>query len=119
MNRRLLNTIITVVLAYLLSLVFPWWSVMLAAFIASVLIPLKKSSVFFSPFLAIFLLWVILSYSMGKSNDFVLAQRISDLLSLGGNAYVLLLVTGLIGGLAAGVAAVFGKQIRNVFSSEN
>jgi hypothetical protein len=32
-------------------------------------------------------------------------------LPLGGNPYTLMLVTGFVGGLAAGIAAVFGKQL--------
>jgi hypothetical protein len=48
---------------------------------------------------------------LSSANDFTLAKRISVLLPLGGNPYLLILVTGIIGGIAAGFAAIFGKQL--------
>lgn len=111
MNKNIINFIATIVLALLLSFFLPWWSVMTAALATSLFIPLKKAAVFFVPFLAILLFWVLYSFILSSGNDFTLAKRISELLSLGGNPYLLMLVTGIIGGLAAGIAAVFGKQL--------
>ena len=89
---------------------------MLAAFITGFLFSLKKAAVFFVPFLAILLLWVVYSFMISSGNDFTLAKKIAVLLPLGGNAYLLLLVTGIVGGLAAGVAGIFGKQCKILFS---
>jgi hypothetical protein len=115
MTKNIKNLIFTIILAYVLSLYLPWWSVMLAAVISGYLIPLKKGSVFFIPFIAIALLWMIQSYIIGQANDFVLAKKIATLLSLQGNATLLLLVTGIIGGLAAGISGILGKQISTIF----
>ena len=104
------NFIATIVLAYLLSMVLPWWSIMLASFITAILFRLKKSAVFFIPFLAITLLWIVNAYWLSSTNDFILSQKISELLKLGENAYVLILISGLVGGIAAGIAAIFGNQ---------
>ena len=111
MTSNTLNFIVTIILALLLSLFLPWWSVMLAGFISGLLISLKKASVFFIPFLAILLFWSIYAFIIGNGNNFILAKRIAILLPLGGNPYVLILVSGLIGGIAAGVSAVLGKQV--------
>lgn len=111
MSKNLLNFIATILIAYILSLVLPWWSVMVAALATALFIPLKKAAVFFIPFLAILLFWFVYSYLMSSGNDFTLAKRIAVLLPLGGNPYILMLVTGIVGGLAAGIAAVFGKQV--------
>lgn len=111
MSKNIINFIVTIILAYLLSLFLPWWSVMTAALATSLFIPLKKMAVFFVPFLAILLFWFVFSYILSSGNDFTLAKRIAVLLPLGGNPFVLMLVTGLVGGLAAGIAAVFGKQL--------
>jgi len=111
MNKTIINFIATIVLAYVLSLVLPWWSVMTAALATALFIPLKRTAVFFVPFFAIVLFWMVYSYLMSSGNDFTLAKRIAILLPLGGNPYMLMLVTGLIGGLAAGIAAIFGKQM--------
>lgn len=108
--KNIINFAATIIIAFLLSQVLPWWSVMLASFITAILFQLNKSAVFFIPFLAIAMYWIVHSYWLSSVNDFVLAKKISELLSLNGNVYLLILVTGLVGGLAAGVSAIFGKQ---------
>ncbi|BAO74372.1 hypothetical protein [Winogradskyella sp. PG-2] len=111
MKTNSINFIATIVLAFILSLFLPWWSIMTAALATALFIPLKKAAVFFVPFLAILVFWAVYSFILSSSNDYTLAKRISELLTLGGNPYVLILVTGIVGGLAAGIAAVFGKQL--------
>lgn len=111
MTKNIKNFILTILLSFLLSLILPWWSVMAAALLTSMLVPLKKAAVFLIPFLAIFFFWGIYSYILSSANDFTLAKKISQLLTLGGNPYLLILVTGVIGGLAAGISAVLGKQL--------
>ncbi|MEM9077749.1 MAG: hypothetical protein AAGC43_11945 [Bacteroidota bacterium] len=111
MNKNIINFVATIVLAALFSLFLPWWSVMTAALVTSLFIPLKKASVFFVPFFGILLFWAVYCFVLSNSNDFTLAKKISQLLTIGGNPYALILVTGIIGGLAAGVTAIFGKQI--------
>jgi len=110
MNNNILNLISTFVLALIFSFFMPWWSVMLAAFASALFFSLKGSSVFFMPFLAIFLFWMGYAFLLSSDNDFTLAKKIAVLLHLGGNAYVLILVTAIVGGLAAGVSGVFAKQ---------
>ena len=111
MSKNIINFIATIFIAILLSLLLPWWSVMTAALTTALFIPLKKAAVFLVPFLAIFLFWFVYSFILGNANDFTLAKRISVLLTLGGNPYVLIIVTGIVGGLAAGISAIFGKQL--------
>ena len=111
MSKNIINFVVTILLAIVLSLFLPWWSVMTAALTTALFIPLKKASVFFVPFLAILLYWAVYSFTLGSGNDFIMAKRIAVLLPLGGNPYLLMLVTGIVGGLAAGIAAIFGKQL--------
>ncbi|WP_282134805.1 hypothetical protein [Seonamhaeicola maritimus] len=117
MNRKLLNFIVTIVLAFILSQFLPWWSIMVAAFITSIFLSLKKGAVFFIPFLAIAFFWMIYSFWLSSSNDFTLAKKIAVLFPLGGNPYILILVTGIIGGIAAGVAGIFSKQFSLILNN--
>ena len=119
MNKNVLNFISTILIAIVFSFFLPWWSVMLAAFIAGLLINLKKAAVFFIPFIAIGLFWSVYAFILSSSNDFIMAKKIAVLFPLGGNPYVLILVTGLIGGLAAGVAGILGNQFKNLFVQNN
>ena len=114
MTKNLTNFFLTLVLAVVLSLFLPWWAVMLAGALAAILIPLKKAWVFFSPFMAVLLYWSVYAYFLSSGNDFILAGKISQLLQLGGSPFLLILVTGIIGGIAAGVSAVFGRQLRGM-----
>ncbi|WP_111683596.1 hypothetical protein [Winogradskyella tangerina] len=111
MTKNITNFTATIILAVILSLFLPWWSVMTAALATSLFIPLKKTAVFFVPFLAILVFWAGHSFVLSSANDFILAKQISQLLKIGGNPYLLILITGVIGGLAAGIAAIFGKQL--------
>lgn len=118
MNKNAKNFVVTIILAYVLSLYLPWWSVMIAAFISGCLIPLKKAAVFFIPFIAVALLWIIQSYMLSNANDFILAKKIATLLKLNGNTILLLLVTGVVGGLAAGVSGILGRQSSALFKNK-
>lgn len=111
MIRNISNFIATIILSILLSLILPWYAVMVAAFITGMFINLKGIWVFLIPFLAVMLLWISHAYILGNANDFILAKKIAVLLPLGGYSIVLILVTGLIGGIAAGVAGILGKQV--------
>ncbi len=110
------NFLLTLVLALIFSLFLPWWSIMLAAFLSGAIVRLRKASAFFVPFLAIAVFWMIYAWLLSSANDFVLAKKIAVLLYLGEHAMLLILVTGIVGGLAAGVAGLFGNQCRVIFS---
>ncbi len=114
MKQNTINFFATIILALLLSLFLPWWSVMVAGFVTGLFFALRKVWVFIIPFLAILLFWSIYALVLSNGNDFILAKKIAVLLPLGGNPYLLILTTGIVGGLAAGIAAVLGKQCRLV-----
>lgn len=113
------NFSLTIVLALVFSLFLPWWGVMVAAFLASAIVRLRNVSAFFVPFLAITLFWIVYAWVLSSSNDFILAEKVAVLLPLKGNVFALFLMTGIIGGLSAGVAGVFGNQVRAAFSQQN
>nr|WP_321222767.1 hypothetical protein [uncultured Psychroserpens sp.] len=110
-KKNIINFVVTIIIALILSQFLPWWSVMVAGFVSALFFSLKKAAVFFIPFFAIFCFWSIYAFIISNGNDFTLSKKISTLFTLGGNPYVLILVTGIIGGLAAGVSALFGKQL--------
>ena len=115
MTKNIKNFTITMIIAFVLSLFLPWWSVMLAGFTSSFLIPLKKLAVFFIPMIAVMSLWILQSLLLSGANNFILAKKIAVLLMLSGNITSLILFTGVIGGLATGISAVLGKQTNALF----
>lgn len=61
------------------------------------------------------LFWSVYSFWLSNGNDFILAKKIAILLPLSGNAFLLILVTALVGGIAEGIGGVFGKQMKEFF----
>src|SRR6478735_8991931 len=104
------------VLAFLLTALFaialgtflPWWSVALAAFAVAIAIPLKPGLAFFGGFLGIFLGWATIAMVRDAGNEGILSHKIALILPLGGSSVALILITGLIGALVGGCAALAG-----------
>ena len=119
MRTYAINFMLTLGLALIFSIFLPWWSVMLAAFLSGAIVRLRNVSAFFVPFLAIALFWMIYAWLLSSANDFILAEKIAVLLPLGGNAILLILITGVVGGLSAGIAGLFGNQCRAIFSNKD
>lgn len=115
MRKFFLNFVLSFLLAAVLSLFLPWWSVMLAALLVGLVVHLRHTAAFISPFLAISLYWLIYAWWLSSANDFVLAQKIAVLLPLEGSASLLILVTGIMGGIAAGISGSLASTARSLF----
>ena len=106
--------ILTALLSFAASLFLPWWSIAIAAFIAAVFVHQRAFKAFVAAFLALFLLWGLHAFYMDQANDHLLAAKIANVLPLGGNYVLLIIITAFIGGLVAGMAALTGSYLRRV-----
>ena len=106
-------TILTAILAFLGGLYFPWWGIAVVAFLVALLVHQKAPKAFLAGLLGVFLLWAGLAWWIDMKNNGVLSAKIAYVLPLGGNAILLILVTGLVGGLVAGFAAMSGSYLRS------
>lgn len=107
-----ISLILTIFLSFAACLYLPWWSIAITAFIVAVLIPQRSGRAFLTGFVALFLLWGGLSFWLSNNNDHILAHKISLVVFKIDNAWLLLLVTALIGALVAGFAALSGSFLR-------
>ena len=107
-------TILTSLLAFAAGLYLPWWSIAIAAFIVSALIHQKPWKSMLSGALGLFLLWGLLAIWIDSKNQGVLSARISELLPLGGSAFLLILITAFVGALVAGLAALSGAYLKKL-----
>src|SRR5574338_639086 len=105
--------ILTALLAFIGGIYMQWWSLALAAFFIALLIPQKAGKAFLSGFLGVFILWAALAWRINMKNESILAKKIATVLPLGGNEYVLILVTAFIGGVVGGFAAMSGSYLRS------
>jgi ABC-type Mn2+/Zn2+ transport system permease subunit len=67
---------------------------------------------FVAGFLGLFLLWAGMALLKDAANDHVLSTKVAGILPLGGSYLVLILVTGVVGGLVSGLAALTGSYLR-------
>lgn len=108
----LVAIILTALLAFISGLFLPWWGIAVTSLLVGVIIHQKAGKAFLAGLLGVFLLWAGLAWWIDMKNNGVLSKKIALVLRLGGNGLLLILVTGFIGGLVAGFAAMSGSYLR-------
>ena len=108
----LVATILTAVLAFIAGLLSfsPWWGFAVTSLLVAVLVHQKAG------FLGLQLLWAGLAWWVDMKNNGVLSEKIANVLPLGGNTIYLIMATGFVGGLVAGLAAMSGSFLRSAKS---
>lgn len=104
--------LLTALCSFVAGLYFPWWSLAIMAFLVALLVRQGAGRAFLSAFIALFLLWGGLALWIDIRNTSSLSARIGELLGLGSNTLLLVLITGFIGALVAGFAAMSGSYLR-------
>lgn len=105
--------ILTAFLAFVAGLWLGWWSVAIAAFLIAVLVHQKAGKAFLAGFLGVFILWGAFAWWIDMKNEGILTKKIAEVLPLGGNSLLLILVTAFIGALVAGFGALSGSYLRS------
>lgn len=106
--------ILTSLLAFATGLygVLPWWSFAITSLIVAIAVHQKAGKAFLAGFGGLFLLWSILAILKDSANDHLLATKVAHILPLGGSYWTLILLTGCVGGLVSGLAALTGSYLR-------
>jgi hypothetical protein len=105
--------LLTALFAFIAGLYLPWWSIAIAAFVVALMVSQKAWIAFLAAFSGLLLLWSGLAFWIDNANESVLSVRIGQLLGIGDNSFLLIIITGAIGGLVAGFAAMSGSFLRN------
>lgn len=110
----LIATILTALLSFITGIyISPWWSFAFVALLVALLIHQEAGKAFWAGFLGLFILWLVLIFWVDSANGGVLSAKIASLLPLGGSKWVLMILTAIIGGLIAGLAAMSGSYLRS------
>lgn len=105
-------TILTALLAFISGLFLPWWGIAITSLLVALLVHQKAGKAFLAGMLGVFILWAGMAWWIDMKNNGVLSKKVATVLPLGGNAILLILLTGIIGGLVAGMAALSGSFLR-------
>jgi hypothetical protein len=115
----LISIVLTALLSVAACLYLPWWSIAIAAFIVAAVVQQKPLHSFLAGFVALFLLWSGLSWYISSNNNNLLAHKISLLILKTDSPMILILVTGLIGALVAGFAALSGSFVSRLNNAKS
>ena len=105
----------TALVAYLLQWYLPWWSVVIAGFVISVILSSNGVSSFFAAFLGVGLYWFIMAGMIDMGNNSLLSNRVAQIFFIN-NSILLVLITAAIGGISGGFGALAGSHLRDIFT---
>ena len=92
-------------------MVLPWWIVIIISFATCGLIAKTGKIAFWSPLLAIFLLWIGMALFKSLPNNNILASRVAEMFTLK-SWWLILLVTGILGGIVSAISGYCGYHFR-------
>ena len=111
--------LIILILSFASGYFLPWWIVAIISFLTALIIGTTAKSSFWQAFIAVLIVWIVLALFKSIPNDHILVKRIAGLFFLPSSWWgVVLALTGLIGGLVGGFAALSGLLVKKAFEKE-
>ena len=114
MKNFILSVVVISTVSAILQMFLPWWIIAVVAFMAGYATRQNGVAAFAAGFLSIFILWVGYAAILSLSNGNLLAHKVAELLPFNGHVVLLLLATGVVGGLVSGFASLTGRLAANV-----
>ncbi|GAB2946921.1 hypothetical protein GCM10027048_09910 [Hymenobacter coalescens] len=108
--------LLILVLAALAQFFLPWWNAAVVALLLSLGLARRGGAAFLAGFGGVGLGWLLLAGWLHLQADGRLSHRVAELLPLGGNGWLLVLATALLGGLVGGLAALTGVWLRQALA---
>ena len=102
-----------VFIGFVSQLFLPWWIIVVISFVICYIFNPNKFNAFTGSFIAIFLLWLVKAYVADQNFDVPMSGLLAGLMgniSSGG----IFFLTGLIGGLTAGLGGLLGTWTRQL-----
>ncbi len=104
----MLLALLVLIGAFILNIFLPWWSIAIAGLIIGYQFKEKPLPSFLWGFLGVFLLWGGQALYVHIANDGILSTRIAEMLGVG-SPFIVILITGVLGGLVSGLATMTGS----------
>lgn len=109
--------IIVIIFSFILQQFLPWWSIAIAGFLYGIIFHHTNTIAFLNGFFGVFVLWTGMALYIYFINDGILARRLAAMLYLSHGLPVVIL-TGITGGIIAGMAALLGKMLQTIILKE-
>jgi hypothetical protein len=90
----------------------PWYMAAVVSFGVNAMVHQVPFKAWLTSFFAIFILWGGLAFLYSNANEHILANKMAQILPLGGHWVLLVLVSAFIGALVAGFAGLAGSYLR-------
>ena len=113
----LTQVVLTALLSYIAEHFLPWWAIGICAAIIAMGLNLNKITAFLGGFTSISLLWMITATSIDVHTNSILSTKIAPLLGFKSST-LLILLTGLVGGIVGGLGALSGQQLRALLTQK-
>ncbi|TVQ16909.1 MAG: hypothetical protein EA361_03450 [Bacteroidetes bacterium] len=105
--------ILVIILAIVLQQFLPWWSIAIAGFIYGFFIQQSAKTAFINGFFGIFMFWGSVAGYVYYVNNGLLAGLLADLMYMP-PGILMVALTGVTGGLIAGLSSLSGKYLRDL-----
>ena len=112
MTKFVVSLALIALLSFAACLYLPWWSIAVVAWLVSVFIPQRPAAAFLAGFLSLLIFWSVFAFLISNSNHHLLAGKMSIIVFKADSPFGLIFVSGLIGALVAGFAALTGSYTR-------
>lgn len=111
-RNKFLKIVIFLIVGLLMNFYLPWYAFGFGfAFLAFILERTKRP--FWFGFSMGFILWAGMAYYMNSTKLPLLAEKIANIFPLGGNTSLLIIVTGILGGIFAGIWTLAGTYLNS------
>ncbi len=105
--------LIILVLGFIAQLFLPWWIIAVVCFLAGFTFIDEAKYGFLVGFFGVFFLWAGVAIFKSYGNDFILLQRMGELLGLS-SKWLVLLATSVLGGLIGMLSTLSGYFLQTI-----
>jgi hypothetical protein len=109
----LIQILAVIIICLVLQLFMPWWVAAVAGFIVGVAFSNTSFNAFVVGFIGVFLVWSAYAFWLDVQNASVLSSKIAVLFSVK-QPILLVLITGLMGGITGGLGSWAGNELRKM-----
>lgn len=115
--KLIIRIIAIAALTYFVSPYSVWWIAMLITFVVCYISSASGLNAFVAGFLGVGLTWMGYAWNLDTQNQSAFSKKIAEVTQLG-DPMLLIIATGLIGGLAGGFAAMSGATFKQIFKKK-